>query len=165
MLENTSTDIPHTLLDAFARNGQLDISNFGPLKGCFSIGRSFPFWLWIAPLIFETLLCLLMVNKVWEVYRRDYRSPLLKAIVIDRWVDYECLFIHGNLTCLTQHLIFFTVSFFMTKKKLPESYSFAFRIFSLLLGSCLLWSIESKRLNNLVQLTVPCVLLVWHCPP
>ncbi|KIJ54245.1 hypothetical protein M422DRAFT_42436 [Sphaerobolus stellatus SS14] len=126
MLENTNTDSLESLIEEFKfrNNGQFDLT---PLKGCFSIGRSFPFWLWIAPLAFETLLCLLMVNKAWEIYKQDWRSPLLRGIVVDR------------RAFMLRSILYF----------LP--------IFSLLLGSCLLWSIENKRLNNLVQLTAPWV--------
>ncbi|KIJ28625.1 hypothetical protein M422DRAFT_784498 [Sphaerobolus stellatus SS14] len=119
VLNIKTPNIPKNIVEDFRDN----FGKLGPLKGCFTIGGSYPFWVWLPVLTFETFLCLLMVLKVCEIYRVDWRSPLLKTIVVDS-------------------ILYF----------LP--------VFGLLLGSSLLWGIEGKHLNNLVELTGPWVTVI-----
>jgi hypothetical protein len=41
---------------------------------------------WFPALIFESILCLLMLYKVWRTYKEDWRSPLLDILLRDRCV-------------------------------------------------------------------------------
>jgi hypothetical protein len=62
------------------------VEPFSGLTGCFqeSNGKYADFFVWIPPLAFETILCLLMVYKAWKMYRDDWNNPLMKLLIRDR---------------------------------------------------------------------------------
>jgi hypothetical protein len=58
------------------------------LTGChFTDPSPVSFLAWIPGLMFETLLCLLMLYKVWGLYGDEYSSPLLNFLIRDRYVS------------------------------------------------------------------------------
>ena len=44
------------------------------------------FLTWIPALIFESILCFLMLYKAWKMYNDQYKLPLLRLIIRDRCV-------------------------------------------------------------------------------
>jgi hypothetical protein len=59
------------------------------LEGCFSVSSQAYFFIWLPPLIFETILCLLMLYKAWGLYADDWGNPLLNLIIRDRYAAYH----------------------------------------------------------------------------
>jgi hypothetical protein len=58
------------------------------LDDCFGVSSLPTFLLWIPPLFFEIILCLLMVYKAWSVFTGDWSSSLLLLLIRDRYVLY-----------------------------------------------------------------------------
>jgi len=56
---------------------------FSGTTGCYTIVPHLYFLGWIPSLLFETLLCLLMLYKAWRTYKDDWRSPLMNLIIRD----------------------------------------------------------------------------------
>jgi len=76
---------------------------YDQLTGCYVSGQpAFYFLTWIPALIFETILCTLMLYKAWETYRLggDKASPLLRLIIRDSVLYFSIIFVALVVNCL-----------------------------------------------------------------
>ena len=56
--------------------------------GCYMTPISNAFLLWLPGLLLEVILCALMVFKIYQIYRRGGRDPLLNILIRDTCVPY-----------------------------------------------------------------------------
>jgi hypothetical protein len=68
--------------------------SFQGLTGCYPLGTpALYFFIWIPLLVFETILCTLMLYKAWRTYKGEYGPNLLNLLIRDRCVSW----------CLSEH--------------------------------------------------------------
>jgi len=74
--------------------------SFG-LTGC-GISQVPPifFYAWISPMVNETIFCVLMVWKAWDVYKHQASSPLFRIIVRDSALYFFSIFLVLLFNCL-----------------------------------------------------------------
>ncbi|KAF8507532.1 hypothetical protein JB92DRAFT_2959591 [Gautieria morchelliformis] len=72
------------------------------LSGCF-FGRPV-YYIWVAPLIGHTVLCLFMLHRAWRTYVQNGNSPLLHLIVRDSALYFLTLFPILLFNCLVNIL-------------------------------------------------------------
>jgi hypothetical protein len=77
-------------------------------RGCWMVAHQPSFFIWIAPLVFETILCLLMLYKAWRLYTEDWRNPLLGLLIRDRCVRGFASSIETAHTVLTSYVVSYT---------------------------------------------------------
>jgi hypothetical protein len=53
--------------------------------GCYILSPQAFFYIWLPPLIFEAILCLLMLYKAWNLYKEEWTNPLLNLLIRDRY--------------------------------------------------------------------------------
>jgi len=58
------------------------------------------FLLWVPALLFQTVLCTLMLYKAWRTYKDDWKSPLLSLIIRDSILYFLTIFTVYLLNCL-----------------------------------------------------------------
>jgi len=70
------------------------------IGGCFLVDAKGPYFVWIPALIFETILCLLMLYKAWGVYTDNWRNPLLVLLIRDSAIYFSTIFTVLLVNCL-----------------------------------------------------------------
>ncbi|KAF8574855.1 hypothetical protein K439DRAFT_1641916 [Ramaria rubella] len=75
---------------------EINVENvMGPIQdftGCYGIINQLDFITWVPPLVFEAILCFLMLFKAWTLYRRDWKDPLLSVIIRDSVLYFLTMF-------------------------------------------------------------------------
>lgn len=121
--------------------------------GCFFSLSSTNFVIWIPPLVFEMVLCLMMLYKAYVLYRESYRDPLFSLIIRDRYV--QCYLAQISVWRLKQCALLHDV-----RKKLTWGDRISvlivngFSIFAVLLCNCLFWALDNHNLSSFVDAAV-----------
>jgi hypothetical protein len=160
MAETTSTlvlmglSVNHTPLGAGPdiSSKYFDAIGSNEMTGCYAFGSQVHYFIWIPPLVFETILCLLMLYKAWRTYRDDWRNPLLNLLIRDRCVScYVARRRHSSdgsqcslLLDVRIYNICIVLALIMTSN----------RIFTILLVNCILWAVAGIQTGNFVEVAV-----------
>lgn len=118
------------------------------LTSCIATARAHYYFTSMIPaLLFEALLCFLMLSKAWHTYKDNSSSPLLNVLIRDRYVKFwksESEFWYNNIVSYISWRMVCMASALCTWISKID------RCFATILVNCLVWARASQIIGEVV---------------
>jgi len=78
---------------------------FRDVTGCYPLGSpALYFFIWIPLIVFETILCSLMLYKAWRAYKEDFSHRLLILLIRDNFLYFFTILLALLVNCIVSVL-------------------------------------------------------------